>query len=109
MRYLALLALVPSVALAQDHVHQAAKTDRLGTVSFAVTCAPATQPRFERAVAMLHSFWFDAADRAFAEIARSDSTCALAYWGRAMTLMGNPMTRTAPPAERLTSGLAFAQ
>jgi tetratricopeptide (TPR) repeat protein len=109
MRPLIVLALWPSLAIAQDHVHPAGTTDRLGTVSFAVTCAPATQPRFERAVAMLHSFWFDAADRAFADIARSDSTCALAYWGRAMTLMGNPMARTAPSVERLTSGLAFAQ
>jgi hypothetical protein len=108
MRYLAVLALVPSVALAQDHVHQAAKTDKLGTVSFPVTCAPATQPRFERAVAMLHSFWFDAADKAFSDIIGTDSTCALAHWGRAMTLMGNPMTRAAASPERQRLGLTLA-
>src|SRR5687767_13461222 len=111
MRRLALvIALIPSIAAAQDHgAHQAGKPDKLGTVSFAVTCAPATQPRFERAVAMLHSFWFEAADKAFSDIAASDSTCALAYWGRAVTLMGNPMTRQPASAERLQTGLALAQ
>jgi hypothetical protein len=57
---------------------------------------------------MLHSFWFEAADKAFSDIAASDSTCALAYWGRALTLMGNPMTRVAAPAERQRNGLALA-
>jgi tetratricopeptide (TPR) repeat protein len=108
MRRLALLALIPGISLAQDHVHPAGKPEKLGRVSFAVSCSAATQPKFERAVAMLHSFWFEAADRAFADIAASDSTCALAYWGRAMTLMGNPMTRMSTSAERLRAGLAFA-
>jgi tetratricopeptide (TPR) repeat protein len=108
MRYLALLVLAPSLALAQAHDHPAGTTEKLGKVSFPVTCAPATQPKFERAVAMLHSFWFDAADKAFADIIASDPTCAMAYWGRAMTLMGNPMTRSAPSADRLQSGAAAA-
>jgi hypothetical protein len=109
MRRLALLALIPSVALAQDHQHAASgKVDRLGKVTFPVSCAAATQPKFERAVAMLHSFWFDQADQAFADIMASDPTCALAYWGRAMTNMGNPMTRLPANAERQKSGLALA-
>ena len=32
----------------------------LGKVSFPTSCAPAVQPTFERAVAMLHSFWYTA-------------------------------------------------
>jgi tetratricopeptide (TPR) repeat protein len=109
MRRLALLALVPSIAFAQDHAHQAGgKADRLGSVTFPVSCSATTKPKFERAVAMLHSFWFEQADRAFSEIIASDSTCALAYWGRAMTLMGNPMTRAAASPERQRNGLALA-
>ena len=110
MRRLALLALLPAAAFAQApaHDHPAGKEEKLGNVSFAVTCAPATRPKFERAVAMLHSFWFDAAYKAFDEITASDSTCALAYWGRAMTLMGNPMGRTSPSPDRLRDGLALA-
>src|SRR5262245_28841215 len=111
MRRLALvlvLALVPSILGAQEHQHPTGKTDKLGTVSFDVTCAAASKPKFERAVAMLHSFWFDAADTAFSEIATSDPNCALAYWGRAMTLMGNPMGRVMPPPERMRAGLELA-
>ena len=108
MRTFALLALIPTVALAQDHVHPAGKPEKLGRVSFKVSCAPATQPKFERAVAMLHSFWFEAADKAFSDIIASDSSCALAYWGRAITLMGNPMTRLPASADRQKAGLALA-
>ena len=105
----ALALSAPCLAVAQDHAHPAGGSDQLGNVSFAVTCAPGIQPKFERAVAMLHSFWFDAATTAFTEIAKADSTCALAYWGRAIALMGNPMTRVAPNAERTQQGLVFAR
>ena len=111
MRRLALFALAftPTFTAAQDHAHQAAgKVDRLGKVTFPVSCSAATQPRFERAVAMLHSFWFEQADQAFSEIIASDPACALAYWGKAMTLMGNPMTRLPAPAEVQKTGLGLA-
>jgi len=101
------MAAIP--AAAQDHQHPAGDSDRLGRVSFAVSCAPATQPKFERAVAMLHSFWFDAANMAFSDIVKTDSTCAMAYWGRAIAYMGNPMTRISPNAERLQQGLVLAE
>jgi hypothetical protein len=109
MRTIVLLFAGASLALAQEHSHPSGNSEKLGKVSFAVSCAPASQPKFERAVAMLHSFWFEEADRAFSDIIRADSSCALAYWGRAMTLMGNPMTRQAPSAERLRTGLALAE
>jgi tetratricopeptide (TPR) repeat protein len=53
---------------------------------------------------MLHSFWFDAAEREFAAIAAADETCAMAHWGRAIAMMGNPMTRAAPGAEPFAAG-----
>jgi tetratricopeptide (TPR) repeat protein len=107
--FVALGLTVASVASAQDHVHPAGSPAKLGRVSFTVSCAPSVQPRFERAVAMLHSFWFEAADAAFAEIAQADSACALAYWGRAMTLMGNPMARVSPSPDALRRGLEYAR
>ena len=94
---------------AQDHVHPSGDPAGVGRVSFPVSCNAEAKPRFERAVAMLHSFWFEAANDEFAATARADSTCALAYWGQAMTLMGNPMTRLSPSAQRLEQGLALAQ
>lgn len=94
---------------AQDHQHPAGDAGRLGAVSFSVSCAPGVQPRFEKAVAMLHSFWFDAAEKAFSEILETDAGCAMAHWGRAINLMGNPMTRVSPPPAALAAGLAAAE
>jgi len=37
-----------------------ASSDNLGTVKFPTSCSAAAQPEFERVVASLHSFWFDA-------------------------------------------------
>ena len=52
--------------------------EKLGNVHFAVSCLPATQPQFDRAVAMLHSFWYPQGLNAFAEIAKTDPGCAMA-------------------------------
>ena len=32
--------------------------EKIGQVTFSVSCAPAMQKPFERAVALLHSFWY---------------------------------------------------
>jgi hypothetical protein len=59
--------------------------EKIGRVKFPVSCAAAVQPPFERAVALLHSFWYLEAAKAFGEIAQADADCAMAYWGLAMT------------------------
>jgi hypothetical protein len=48
-------------------------------------------PRFDRAVALLHSFEFGASIRAFEEVIAADSTCAMAHWGIALSRWTNPM------------------
>jgi tetratricopeptide (TPR) repeat protein len=63
-----------------------ASTERLGTVSFAVTCAPAVHSSFVRGVALLHDFWYQEAQHQFEEIAKADPNCAMAHWGVAMSL-----------------------
>jgi tetratricopeptide (TPR) repeat protein len=63
-----------------------ASSERLGTVSFAVSCAPAVQPSFVRGVALLHDFWYQEAQRQFEQIANTDPACAMAHWGVAMSL-----------------------
>jgi len=65
--------------------------EKLGNVHFAVSCLPATQPQFDRAVAMLHSFWYPQGLNAFAEIAKTDPGCAMVYWGIAISRRANPM------------------
>jgi len=60
--------------------------ERLGTVSFSDSCAPAVQARFTRGVALLHDFWYQEARRQFEEIEKADPSCAMAHWGVAMSL-----------------------
>src|SRR5882724_1840482 len=64
----------------------ASSAERLGTVSFSVSCAPAVEARFTRGVALLHDFWYQEARRQFEEIAKADPSCAMAHWGVAMSL-----------------------
>jgi hypothetical protein len=71
-------------AQAESH-HHAEPVEKLGTVSFPISCAPGVQARFERGVALLHSFWYDEAGNQFHEIAEKDPACAMAYWGEAMS------------------------
>jgi hypothetical protein len=42
-------------------------------------------------VAMLHSFYYSAAQTAFEEVAAEDNSCAIAAWGYASILMLNPL------------------
>ncbi len=65
---------------------QAQPAERLGTVSFEVSCAPAEQVHFNRGVALLHDFWYQEARRQFEDIAKADPSCAMAHWGVAMSL-----------------------
>jgi tetratricopeptide (TPR) repeat protein len=100
------VAVAASSALAQ-HEHRGKET--LGRVTFPTSCAPAVQPELDRAAAMLHSFWFEAAHKAFDNIAAADPGCAMAHWGVAMTLWGNPFVGQPIPAERQQAGLAAAE
>jgi tetratricopeptide (TPR) repeat protein len=93
------LILAAQPAAARQHEHPAGQ-DVLGSVSFPTSCATDVQKPFERAVAMLHSFWFEQAEAAFTDVATRDPGCAMAYWGMAMTFWGNPMTRAAPAPAR---------
>lgn len=75
------MAVVPSSVWAQSE-----PAEHLGTVSFAVSCAPSVQPSFNRGVALLHDFWYAEADAQFHRIVAADPSCAMAHWGLAMTL-----------------------
>jgi hypothetical protein len=77
---------------AQEHAHPSlAAPERLGTVHFATSCNQTVAQRFDRAVALLHSFEFGASIRGFDDVLASDSTCAMAYWGIALSRWTNPM------------------
>jgi hypothetical protein len=89
----AILLTVPAfAAYPQDHAHGGdTGAEKLGTVHFATSCNPSVAPRFDRAVALLHSFEFGASIRGFNEVLAADSTCAMAYWGIALSRWSNPM------------------
>ncbi|QNK02254.1 hypothetical protein [Dyella telluris] len=82
-RALSWLLFAASSAMAGE-VHDHGAPEKLGDVSFAVSCDPAEQQPFNRAIALLHSFAYAAAEEAFNEIATKDPHCAMAYWGLAM-------------------------
>ena len=50
----------------------------------------AVKDDFNKGVALLHSFWFPEAIKAFEGILASDPTCAMAHWGIALSHWGNP-------------------
>jgi hypothetical protein len=65
-----------------DHRHDASE---LGRVNFTVSCTPQAQKQFNRAVAWLHSFEYEEAEKAFTDVAVTDPRCGMAYWGVAMS------------------------
>jgi hypothetical protein len=79
----AALALASGAATAHD-------LTRLGKVEFKVDCNEAAQKEFSRAMALYHSFAWNAAAESFAAIAAADPSCGMAHWGRAMVMLDNP-------------------
>src|SRR6266581_6144408 len=80
-----------ALSLAAASVAFAQSGDKLGKVEFPNSCSPAVQEKFLRGVAMLHSFYYSAAQKAFEEVAAEDNSCAIAAWGYASILMLNPL------------------
>ena len=109
-RLFALLpALLFSVSLlaAQSPQPQSTAVEKLGTVGFPTSCAATQQAAFNRGVALLHDFWYDKAEQQFKAIIAADPTCAIAYWGEAMSLWHEIWDR--PDAETMQEGLALVQ
>lgn len=71
--------------------------EKPGTVSFANTCTEAVQPKLQRAVALLHSFWWSEGDNAFREVLLQDPSCGIVGWGIAAIAIGNPYGTGATP------------
>src|SRR5881397_1897703 len=80
------------------------KAEKLGQVHFPTSCTPAAQQQFDRALAMLHNFWYPQDLNAFREVTKTDPTCAIAYWGIAISLRTNPLVGP-PDSSALQHGL----
>ena len=105
-----ILALCPPTPFAVEPRTQGAPkiaSGDVGAVRFPVSATPAAQEQFDRAIAMLHSFWYEEVDKAFSGIGENDPRCGMAYWGVAMSLY-HPLWR--PPDEAtLRRGWAAVQ
>lgn len=86
LAFISTLSFAPDLLSAQEPQHHHDTDEKLGTVSFPTSCAPAVQSQFERGVVLLHSFEYEVANAQFEEVAKKDPHCAMAYWGQAMTL-----------------------
>src|SRR5258708_21767695 len=82
--------------------------EQLGTVTFANSCADAVQPELQRAVKLLHSFWWEEGERAFRGVLERDPGCAIATWGIASILLGNTFSPGPTPAQAQAANEAIA-
>ena len=95
------LAITAQAALGHDDPPQTTgkAPEQLGSVSFPTSCDPKVQTRFERGVALLHSFWFPEGRKAFLEVLEADPSCSIAYWGLGINRLLNPFG--GQPAEKV--------
>jgi tetratricopeptide (TPR) repeat protein len=105
--FLAVL-LCPFVPRAQEpEQHKHDMGEKLGVVNFTVSCNSAAQQQFNRAVALLHSFWYEEAAKGFVEVTKTDPKCGMGYWGIAMSFY-HPVW-SPPVAAELRNGSSAVQ
>ena len=89
------LCLAAWVSANEGHKHE--HGEQLGAVDFPVSCDTAARAEFQRGVALLHSFQYEDAEKAFADAAGADPSCGMAWWGTAMSLY-HPVWAAANPS-----------
>lgn len=97
-----LMLLAPAIGQAQD-MGVTDESNSLGNVAFPTSCVPDVQADFERGVAFLHHMMYVEARKTFEAVAQADASCAMAHWGRAMTMF-QPLWPTRPGPEELSAG-----
>ena len=102
MRFLIAFTLLAAGPVAAQHQHPMSASS-IGAVRFPSSCAPAAAKSVETGVTLLHSFWYDEAERAFRRAIKQDRQCAIAYWGVAMTQY-YPLWPTQLTPKRLAKG-----
>jgi hypothetical protein len=58
---------------------------QFGTVEFETSCSEKVKEDFNLAIALLHSFEYDEAEKVFSKVIDEEPGCAMAYWGIAMS------------------------
>src|SRR4051812_44330415 len=86
-----------TLAAQDDHSAHSAGGEHFGAVHFDTSCSPDAPRAFDRALAMLHSFFYPETEKAFKAIAEHEPSCAMAFWGVAISQRPNPLTAPFPP------------
>ena len=102
-----LLTFVALRSMAQEHQH--GDGEKLGAVDFATSCNEVAQKKFNRAVALLHSFQFSRAIEGFTAVLGDDATCGIAYWGIALSDWSNPFAMGMKDKGQLQAGSDSAE
>jgi tetratricopeptide (TPR) repeat protein len=82
-------------------------SEGVGKAHMDISCVPAVHTQFDRALALLHNFWYARALSLFQEIQQADPDCAMAYWGAAMTFNHPLWDQPSPDDEK--AAWAFVQ
>src|SRR3954467_631364 len=109
VRLLPRSALVIAFSAAALSAAWADPAEKRGKGPFANSCSEAVQPHLQRAVALLHSFWWSEGDKAFRDVLQRDPTCAIAGWGIATLAIGNPYATGPNPEKAKYAQEAIAQ
>jgi hypothetical protein len=80
-----------TIAVLASTFATAAWAQELGRVHFQTSCTPQAQEKFDRGLAMVHSFVYPDSVQAFTDVAAADPQCAIAYWGIAISHRPNPL------------------
>ncbi|HEX8896442.1 MAG TPA: hypothetical protein VF783_24205, partial [Terriglobales bacterium] len=70
---------------AKQQYSDSPQEEGFGRVHMDISCSATVAAEFDRALALLHNFWYARARTRFNEVAEKDPACAMAYWGAAMT------------------------
>ncbi|HUP61000.1 MAG TPA: hypothetical protein VNA69_11330 [Thermoanaerobaculia bacterium] len=102
-RFLAALVLSAPLALLadDDHAHHHHDLGNIGKAHFATSCNEAAQQEIDRGDALMHSFWYVEAEKAFRRAAVADAECGMAWWGVAMSSL-HPIWAPPNPSELKT-------
>jgi hypothetical protein len=89
------------------HDHGELDLGNIGKAHIETSCNEGAQQEIDRGVALIHSFWYTEAEKAFRRAAAVDAECGMAWWGVAMSNL-HPIWAPPVPAE-LATGAEAAQ
>ena len=90
------VAVAGNLAMTVWLVHE---RERIGRAHFPISCSAASQTLFDAGLVRLHTLRFPDARSAFNTIIETEPQCAMAYWGIAMTRIGQPIAGMRAPAD----------